>query len=203
MMNRLRDLLIDGVLLAIPVGATAYLLYKVIGALRPLLAPAAHLLPQGHFLGIAGLDLAAVLLLILGLLALGAFARSAPGRQVEQKLEQLVLSKIPGYMVIRSIAADMASTERESGLRPALVSFDDSTVLGFIVEESEAGDLVTVFLPGAPAAASGSVVLMPRERVKPIDAATQSALRTMKQRGLGLQQLAPARHVATVSTRAS
>ena len=52
----LRDLLIDGILLALPVGATAYLLHKVIGALLQLLAPIAHLLPQGHFRGIAGLD---------------------------------------------------------------------------------------------------------------------------------------------------
>ena len=202
-MNRLRDLLIDGVLLALPLGATAYLLHKVIGALLHLLAPVSHLLPQGHFFGVVGLDLAAILLLILGLIALGAFARSAPGKSVTQKLEQLVLSKIPGYMVIRSIAADMASTERASGLRPALVSFDDNTVLGFIVEESDASDLITVFLPGAPAPASGSVVLMPRDRVKPIDAATQSALRTMKQRGLGLQELAKARHMDAVSARAA
>jgi uncharacterized membrane protein len=203
MMNRLRDLLIDGILLALPVGATAYLLHKVIGALRQLLAPVSHLLPQGHFFGVAGLDLAAIALLILALIALGGFARSAAGQRVERKLEQLVLSKIPGYLVIRSIAADMASTERESGLRPALVSFDDSTVLGLIVEESAGGDLITVFLPGAPSAASGSVVLMPRERVKPIDAATQGALRTMKQRGLGLQQLAQAPRVEAVSARAT
>jgi uncharacterized membrane protein len=203
MMNRLRDLLIDGILLALPVGATAYLLHKVIGALAQVLAPVSQLLPQGHFFGIAGLDLAAIALLILMLLALGAFARSAPGQHVQKKLEQLVLSKIPGYLVIRSIAADMASTERESGLRPALVSFDDSTVLGFIVEESDAGDLITVFVPGAPAAGSGRVVLVPRERVKPIDAATQGAMRTMKQRGLGLQRLAQARQVKTASTRAS
>ena len=72
-----------------------------------------------------------------------------------------------------------------------VVSFDDNTVLGFIVEESDASDLITVFLPGAPAAASGSVVLMPREGWKPLDAATQSAMRTMKQRGLGLQQFGP------------
>jgi hypothetical protein len=37
--------------------------------------------------------------------------------------------------------------------------------------------------------------------VKPIDAATQSALRTMKQRGLGLQKLAKERHKDSVVTR--
>ena len=36
-MNKLRDLLIDGVLLALPLGAAAYLVHKVIGLLVPLL----------------------------------------------------------------------------------------------------------------------------------------------------------------------
>jgi uncharacterized membrane protein len=187
MLNRLRDLLIDGVLLALPVGAAAFLLHKVVAAARDVLAPVAHLLPPGHYFGMAALDLAAIALLVVALIALGAFARSAPGRRIAHTLEALVLSKIPGYLVIRSIAADMSSTQNDSSMRPALVSFDDNTVLGFVIEETADG--MTVFVPGAPAATSGSVVLMPRERVKLLDVATGSALRTMKQRGLGLQGL--------------
>jgi uncharacterized membrane protein len=69
------------------------------------------------------------------------------------------------------------------------VSFDDNTVLGFIVEESAAGDRLTAFIPGAPSGGSGSVVLVPRERVQLLDAPTSRAMKSMKQRGLGLQQL--------------
>ena len=41
LMNRLRDLAVDGALLALPLGAVAYLLHKVIGLLSELLAPIA------------------------------------------------------------------------------------------------------------------------------------------------------------------
>lgn len=197
MLNRLRDLMIDGVLLALPVAATAYLLQKLFGSLLHVLSPVTHLLPKGHYFGMAALDLAAIALLIAMLIALGAFARSTPGTRLAQSLERIVLSKIPGYLVIKSIAADLSSAERETGMRPALVAFDDNTVLGFVVEEADAGGMVTVFVPDAPAAASGSVVLVLRERVTLVDVATGSAMHTMKQRGIGLQQLTRAQRPGT------
>jgi uncharacterized membrane protein len=189
-MNKLRDLLIDGVLLALPLGAVAYLVHKMIGVLVPLITPAARLLPPGHWLGVAAIDLAALLLLALGLVALGVFSRSKPGRRVAETLEQLVLSKIPGYLIVKSIAADFSSTERDEGLQPALVSFDDNQVLGFVVEQDPANDRVAVFLPGAPSAGGGNVVVVPGARVQLLDASLGTARRTMKQRGLGLLQLA-------------
>jgi uncharacterized membrane protein len=199
-MNKLRDLLIEGILLALPLGAAAYLVNKMIGLLVPLLAPAANLLPPGHWFGVAAIDLAALGLLALGLVGLGVFSRSKPGRRVAETLEQLVLSKIPGYLVIKSIAADFSSTEHEEGLRPALVSFDDNQVLGFVVEHDAAADRLAVFLPGAPSPGGGNVVVVPGARVQLLDAPLNSARRTMKQRGLGLLQLAAASSPAPIQT---
>ena len=188
-MNKLRDLLIDGVLLALPLGAAAYLVRKVVLLLVPLLTPAAHLLPPGHWFGVAAIDLAALLLLTLALLALGVFSRSKAGRRVAETLEQLVLSKIPGYLMIKSIAADFGSGEHDEGLRPVLVSFDDNQVLGFMVERDDATDRVAVFLPGSPSPAGGNVVVVPSARVQLLDASLGLSRRAMKQRGLGLLQL--------------
>jgi uncharacterized membrane protein len=189
-MNRLRDLLIDGALLALPLGAAAYLVHKVVALLVPLLKPAVHLLPPGHWFGVAAIDLAALVLLTLGLLGMGLFSRSRAGRRVAETLEQLVLSKIPGYLMIKSIAADFGSGEQEEGLRPVLVSFDDNQVLGFMVERDDATDRIAVFLPGSPSPAGGNVVVVPGARVQLIDASLGLSRRAMKQRGLGLLQLA-------------
>lgn len=149
MIKRLRDLLVDGVLLALPLGAAAYLLYKVISLLIRLLAPVSHLLPGARWFGIA-----AVAVLLVALVLLGAFTRSALGRRIAATLENVVLSKIPGYQIVKSIAADFGGSELQADLRPALVRFDDNTVLGFIVEESATADMVTVFVPDTPSAAS-------------------------------------------------
>ena len=189
MKNKLRDLLVDGLLLALPLGAAAFLLHKVIGLLSKLLVPVAHLLPEGRWFGIAAIEMAALVVLLLALLILGVFARSPLGRRVAATIENVVLGKIPGYMIIKGIATDLSSDEGDSDLRPALVAFDDNAVLGFVVEESADATTFTVFVPSAPGAASGSVVLVPRERVRMLDASTSRARRTMKQRGLGLQEL--------------
>ena len=45
-MNKLRDLLIDGVLLALPLGAVAYLVHKMVGLLVPMLTPAARFMER-------------------------------------------------------------------------------------------------------------------------------------------------------------
>jgi len=188
-MKNIRDLLAEGLLLALPLGAAAFLLHKVIGMLSKLLVPIAHLLPNGSWFGIALVELAACLLLLAGLVALGAFARSKPGRFLARKIEEVILSKVPFYLILKNIVSDVTNTESATDLRPALVSFDDNAVLGFIVEESEDKSMYTVFIPSAPSAATGSVVLMPKSRVQPLDAPTMAAMRAMKQRGLGLQAL--------------
>lgn len=189
MMNRLRDLLVDGVLLALPVGLAAFLLHRVVGAVIGVMAPVAHLLPQGRWFGIAALELAALVLVLLALVALGAFGRSAPGRRLVATLESIVLGKFPGYMMMKSVAADLGGTQSESELRPALVSFDDNTVLAYVVEATGSSGPFTIFVPGAPSAGSGSVVLVPPERVQLLNVPSSAVRHTMKQRGLGLQQL--------------
>ena len=188
-MNKLRDLLIDGVLMTLPLAAVAYLVHKVVLLLVTLLKPAAHLLPPGHWFGVAAIDVAALVLLTLALLGMGVFSRSKVGRQLAETLEQLVLSKVPGYLMIKSIAADFSSGEHDEGLQPVLVSFDDNQVLGFMIERDDASDRVTVFLPGSPSPAGGNVVVVPGARVQLLDASLGQTRRAMKQRGLGLLQL--------------
>ena len=190
MMNRLRDLLVDGILLALPLGIAAFLLYRIVGALVSVMAPVAHLLPPGRWFGVAALELAAAALALLGLVALGAFARSAPGRRLVATLDSVVAGKFPGYMMMKSVAADFSGAQSDGGLQPALVSFDDNTVLGYVVEDAGSAELVTVFVPSAPSAGSGSVVMVPRERVQPLDVPSNAVRQAMKQRGIGLQELA-------------
>jgi uncharacterized membrane protein len=50
-----------------------------------------------------------------------------------------------------------------------------------------------VFVPTAPGAASGKVVLVPPERVQPLEVSIASAKKAMELRGIGLQQLATPR----------
>jgi hypothetical protein len=92
------------------------------------LVPVAHLLPTGHFLGVAAIELAAIVVLLLVLLVLGVFARSTLGRGIGDAIERMVLSKFPGYQIVKSIATGFPDSRDETVLRAALVSFDDNPV---------------------------------------------------------------------------
>lgn len=189
-MNRLRGLLVDGFLLALPLGAAAFLSVKVVELFSKLLAPAARLLPDGRWFGIAAVEIAAIVVLLILLMILGLFARSSLGRRVAAGIENVVLSQIPGYLIIKTIASDLVNVEDESNLRPALITLDDNSVLGFIIERSADAAMFTVFVPDAPGAGSGSVLLLPGTRVQALDVPPQGIMRAMKKRGIGAQALA-------------
>ncbi|HZF14752.1 MAG TPA: DUF502 domain-containing protein [Steroidobacteraceae bacterium] len=191
-MARLRDLLVSGLLLTLPTVVVLYLLYKVVATAKHVFAPVSRLLPQGTWFGIGMLDIAAVLALILLLIAIGAFAVSAAGRRLGDKLEDRVLSKLPGFLFFKSMAAGFSSEKGNGGLTPALIAFDDNTVIGFVVEPARSPDeRVTVFVPAAPTPAVGSLFLVESARVTPLDIPVHSAMQAVSRLGVGLQKLTP------------
>jgi uncharacterized membrane protein len=188
--HRLRDMFIDGLLLAVPLIVLGYILFRTVQVIAQLSSPIARRLPDFNWWGIAMADILAVILLVLLLLGLGAFALSPLGRRFNTWLERMVLSKIPGYLILKSMAAGFSKDGKEGGLLPALVSFDDNTVLGFVVETGVTDDgLLTVFVPSAPTPAAGTVFLMPRERVRVLDVPVAHAMVTVTRLGLGLKDL--------------
>jgi uncharacterized membrane protein len=194
-MKRFCDLLADGLLLALPLGAVVFLLHRVIGLLSMALAPAEYLLPNGKWFGIAAVEVAAVVVLVLILLALGLVSRSTFGHRLAASIERVVLSKIPGYLTIKSILLSVGGDQDSQDLKPALVSLGDSAVLGFVIEEPAGSDTATVFVPASPGAATGTVHVLPRSRFRKLNVPTRTAMRTLKSRGLGMQEL-----VSTISS---
>jgi uncharacterized membrane protein len=191
-MRRVRELIVDGVLLALPIAAVLFLLVKAIRLVAKVTAPVAELTPPGRLFGIGIADVLAVVGLLLALAALGAFARLRVTRRITTALERSVLHRIPGYMVLKSSLSAYAREGAED-LRPAFVAFDDNTVLGLVVEWSDVADgMVTVFVPGAPTTTSGSVMIVERRRVTLLHGSTAGALRSLSRLGAGLQSLRPA-----------
>jgi uncharacterized membrane protein len=188
-MNKLRDLIVDGLFLALPVGFGAFLAYKLVGKLGVLIAPANYFTPEAGWAKFIAVEAAALLVLIILLLLLGLFSRSRPGRRLVQTIEAIVLSKVPGYMILKTIAADVVHEDDEEELRPAIVRDGIKTVLGLIVEQSQDGSTYTVFLPTSPGAMSGNVTVFPKESVQILGVSAKEAIRVLKMRGLGLQAL--------------
>lgn len=190
-MKRLRDLLVEGALLAVPVVLLALVAVQAYRFVARVSAPLAAHFPNLSLAGIALSELLLVVLLLVGLLALGVFRRSVLGRWWDRKVERLVLRKMPGFMLLKSIAGGLTGkTEGDRSVVPVWVALDDQTMLAFLIEESATDDgLCTVFVPSAPTPAAGTVVLVESRRVRRIDAPLATAMATVTGLGLGTQAL--------------
>jgi uncharacterized membrane protein len=73
-------------------------------------------------------------------------------------------------------------------LRPVLATFDDHQLIAFDMERLADGRAV-LYLPGAPDAWSGSVLIVSAERIEPLDIDAAQLAKSMQRLGLGTAAL--------------
>jgi uncharacterized membrane protein len=90
---------------------------------------------------------------------------------------------------MRGLAARVAGDERGAIFTPALVEIEEALSPGFIIEELEDGRY-TVLVPSVPTPAAGSLFILPRERVHPLDVPFTSIVKVISKWGAGAGELA-------------
>jgi len=190
-MKRLRNLLIEGVLLALPLVVLVVLTLQAWKLLAKITAPLAERFPDFGLAGLAATELFIAAGALLAIMLLGLLRRSHPGRWASSRIEKAILRKVPGFVLLRGIAAGVTGDkQREGRISPVLVDLDDNTLVAFLVEEAATPqDLCTVFVPSAPTPAAGTVMLVQAWRVRPLDVSLSAAMATVTGLGLGTQAL--------------
>jgi uncharacterized membrane protein len=179
---------IGGILFVVPLVAVALLAREAFRFLANVLKPLASLMPGEFFGGIVVADLLALLALIAICFLAGLVISTRPGRALSGRLEHLVLKRIPGFTLVKTVARGITGLESDSGVTTALVRLDDSWVLAFVVER-HANGLVTVFVPSAPTPAVGSILFVSADRVQQLDVPMMTAVHSVMQLGVGSQAL--------------
>lgn len=90
--------------------------------------------------------------------------------------------------MFRSFTQQVAGDNRQKVWKPALVEFDESLVLGFIIEEFEDGRY-TVFVPSNPTPLAGAVYILELKRVHPLNVPFTEALKVVSRWGSGSKEL--------------
>ena len=121
--------------------------------------------------------------------AAGIVVRTGPGLRAKNTFERSVLDKIPGYAMVRGLTERVSGDEREGAFRPALVEIEEALAPGFIIEELEDGRY-TVLVPSVPTPAAGSLLILTRERVHPLDVPFTQAVKVISKWGAGAGELA-------------
>jgi len=177
--------LIGGLLVVLPIYLSILLLAKTLAGILALLSPVTAAIPAGtQFRQVFALMIVLAVCLVAGLVV-----RTSAGLRAKSALERTVLGRIPGYALVRGLAERLGGDAAEGSFQPALVELEDALSPGFIIEELEDGRY-TVLVPSVPTPAAGSLFILPRERVHPLDVPFTQAVKVISKWGAGAGELA-------------
>jgi uncharacterized membrane protein len=182
LIHLLRTTLTGGIIFLLPVTLLIIVLKKAFALLAQISAPIARRIPDG-FLGLDGSKLIGIFLIVLICFISGLAFRSKLIKRWIGKLEDNVLSLVPGYTLVKSITADAVGEKVDQSLHPVLVQDGDSWSIGFLVEEAEG--FCTVFFPEIPRLDSGEAKIVPAAIVKRVNVPANLASRSLRNYGKG------------------
>ena len=181
-----RTAIVGGLLVVLPIGILIFIFNWVFDTLLAAVAPlvAATLGEEARHDTIAGL--VAVVFILFVCFLLGLVVKTSFGRWLHSGVEDKLLSRAPGYTVIKETLLQFMGNKRSPFSSVALIRpFDaDTWVSGFVTDEHE-GDLYTVFVPTGPNPTSGNIYHVKGEQVRPVDVPVESAMRSIISCGAG------------------
>jgi len=184
--------LVGGALFLVPAMFVVIVLEKAFVIMTKVARPIEKMLPDDTILGVASINILAVLLIVLVFVLAGLVARGKAAQAWYRKVDGVLLEIIPGYAWTKTVVGSLGKSEEvDEYFKPVLVSLDDQKQIGFELERGP-DNLVVVFMPGAPDVRSGTVAFVTADRVVAIDATFLTINRCMKHMGRGAVQLLPA-----------
>jgi len=175
---------LGGVLFLIPFVLVVVLLGKGFRIMRIVAEKVDLLLPWDTVASVPLVDVLAVLILISCCFFAGLAARSSRGRELQSRIDGLLLQVVPGYAWIKGMTGSVSDEEAAAGFKPVWVRLDDQYQVGFEVDRYESG-LVAVFLPGAPDPRTGALSYVESDRVEDLDSNFNEVAKNFRRLGLG------------------
>ena len=182
-MKFIKTTVIGGILFLIPLVVLIIVAGKAYDLMLGVAKPIAKVLPIDTIAGVAIVNILAVVIVIALCFLMGLLAQTGPAKRLRDRVDAFLLNLIPGYAMVRGVAANL-SPEQQEAMHPVLVRYDDRKRLGIEVERNEQG-LVTVYLPGAPSPWTGTVEIFDAERIEQLDARLKDYLDTPQGFGTG------------------
>jgi len=184
----LRMTFVGGAFFLLPLALVVWLLGHAFAIAAKTLNPVAEALPIHQVVGVGLADIFAVLALVAICFLAGLLARTGPGRGLSQAVEQAILSKVPGYTLLKSMTRDDGTLGSGGRVVTALARIEEAWALAFIMERHDDG-LLTVFVPSAPTPAVGTIYYLTEDRVRRLDVPVQAAAKLVMRLGVGSADL--------------
>ena len=137
-------------------------------------------------------------LIVVGIsFAIGLAMLSQRGRTAGRWLEGTLFLRLPGYAALRAIIGGLGDGSRERAVKPGLLKTQhDVQCFVFIIEDHGPNHL-TVYIPGSPNPASGSVQIVLKNRVRILKVGRTDVAGVLHQWGIGSGKVLAKHTVAT------
>jgi len=128
--------------------------------------------------------------IILACFCIGLFVKTRIGRWIYGGFENSLLSKAPGYKMIKETVNQFLGKKESPFSSVALVQIfeNDTKVTAFITDRHEDGT-ITVFVPTGPNPTSGFIYHLDQQYVHPVDVSVEDAMRSVISCGAGSDAL--------------
>ncbi|KAF2507799.1 DUF502 domain-containing protein [Flavobacterium zhairuonense] len=179
---------LGGLIFLVPLVVLIIVLEKGYGIIQKTTLPLVNNLPRISVLGLALQEFIGILLIILICLVAGLIAKTANAKKLVEKLEDGILSFVPGYSFMKNMNENILGIESKDDLKVILVPTDAGLQFAFLIEQISE-DKFTVFIPDAPNPWSGSVVFVEKKDIQDIDITQKQALACIRKLGYGSKEL--------------
>ncbi len=192
--NFLRTTLIGGVIVILPaiilIFAFKWLFGVVANAIQPLTNLAVETIPLPERFNEAIATVIVLAVIILVCFFFGLFVRTRLGQIIYHGFENSVLSKAPGYRMIKETVNHFIGRKESPFASVALVQLfeNDTLVTAFITDRHDNGT-VTVFVPTGPNPTTGFIYHLKQEFVHPVAVSVEEAMRSVISCGAGSEKL--------------
>lgn len=189
-----RTTIIGGVIVVLPtiilITAFVWLFGKVSDAIFPMTEHVkAYLTFSGKLEDIIA-TIIVISVIVLACFLVGLFVRTRLGQIIYGSLEGSVLSKAPGYKMVKETVNQFLGKNESPFSSVALVQvFENDTMLTAFITDRHDNGIVTVFVPTGPNPTSGFIYHVKEEFVHPVDVTVEDAMRSVISCGAGSEKL--------------
>jgi uncharacterized membrane protein len=185
----IKTTVLGGFLVLLPVVAVLALVGIAVATLIKIVTPIVGKLPIKTVGGLALATLLAVFFLLAFCFLAGLLVRMRMGQLVQKRVENLLLQRLPGYVMFKNLTRQLAGQEGIE-FAPALVDLygSEARVVGLIVEEHADGRF-TLFVPISPTATLGQVYFLPHTKVERLEARFVDVVNSLTQWGMESKKL--------------
>ena len=192
--NFFKTTVVGGVIVILPTIILIFAFRWLFGVVGNIIEPLTNLAKKNLFLPVDLEQLIAtamvITVIVLGCFLVGLFVRTRMGLIIYNSLEGSLLSKAPGYKMVKETVYQFLGKKESpfSSVALAQVFGNDTMLTAFITDRHDNG-MVTVFVPTGPNPTSGFIYHVKKEFVHPVNVSVEDTMRSVISCGVGSEKL--------------